>query len=89
MQPAVPQEQREDHLFIHLLMNAQTFIEHLLRVMLGVGIWEETSPRCRAIGTGQAGPRLARNVLREEQETDPTLQRVFLSAPWLLKRDVL
>lgn len=49
--------------------------------MLGVGIWEGTPPRRRAIDTGQEGPRLADNVLKEEQETDPTIQCVFLSAP--------
>lgn len=43
--------------------------------MLGVGIWEETPPRRRAVDTGQG------NILGEEQDMDPTMLRVFLSAP--------
>lgn len=51
--------------------------------MLGVGIWEETPPRRRAVDTGQG------NILGEEQDMDPTMLLFFFLLPWLLKREVL
>lgn len=65
-------------------MLKQTFIDHLLGVMLGAGVGEETLLRYRATVKGQAGPGLA------GQETGNKrchLVCVFSLLPWVLERE--
>lgn len=67
---------------MHLLK--RTFIDHLLCVMLGAGVKEETLLRYRATVKRQGGPGLA------GQETGNKrchLMCVFSLLPWVLERE--